>query len=46
MLLLLQTASPMQTMAIHILNESWVFDIIYGLFSPLMAESAVDKVMW
>ncbi|XP_034231180.1 alpha-tocopherol transfer protein [Thrips palmi] len=41
---LLETSSPMQTQAIHILNESWVFDIIYGLFSPILADSALDKL--
>lgn len=43
---LLETSSPMQTQAIHILNESWVFDIIYGLFSPLLADAALDKLFF
>ncbi|XP_052125502.1 alpha-tocopherol transfer protein [Frankliniella occidentalis] len=43
---LLETTLPMRTMAIHILNESWVFDIIYGLFSPLLADAAIDKVFF
>lgn len=41
---LLETASPMHTNAIHILNESWVFDIMYGLFSPLISDAGVDKL--
>ncbi|KAK3910664.1 Alpha-tocopherol transfer protein-like [Frankliniella fusca] len=43
---LIETTLPMRTVAVHILNESWVFDIIYGLFSPLLADTAIDKVFF
>ncbi|XP_018902394.1 alpha-tocopherol transfer protein isoform X2 [Bemisia tabaci] len=33
---LMVTSFPIKTFAIHIINESWVFDVVFSVFKPLL----------
>jgi len=35
---LIVSSIPMKTYAIHIINESWVFDTVFNLFKPLLGK--------
>ncbi|XP_051153477.1 alpha-tocopherol transfer protein-like isoform X2 [Leptopilina boulardi] len=41
---LMVTSFPMKTHAIHILNQSWVFDAIFAVFKPLLDSRMQDKI--
>ncbi|XP_034941872.1 alpha-tocopherol transfer protein-like [Chelonus insularis] len=43
---LMVTANPMKTYAIHILHQSWVFDMIYAVFKPLLNKEMQDRVFF
>ena len=43
-LALMVSAFPMKTYAIHILHQSWIFDIIFAVFKPLMDSRMQDKI--
>ncbi|XP_075214507.1 alpha-tocopherol transfer protein-like [Lycorma delicatula] len=35
---LMMTSFPMKTASIHVVNESWVFDMIFAVFKPLLGK--------
>ncbi|XP_067007616.2 alpha-tocopherol transfer protein-like [Anabrus simplex] len=35
---------PIRTHAIHIVNQSWVFDIVFALFKPLLDERMRERI--
>nr|CAD7410324.1 unnamed protein product [Timema poppensis] len=41
---LMVTSFPVRTHAIHIVNQSWVFDIIYTIFRPMLDERMKEKI--
>lgn len=41
---LMVTSFPMKTHAIHIIHQSWIFDIIYSMFKPLLNKKMQDRV--
>ncbi|XP_043466265.1 alpha-tocopherol transfer protein-like isoform X2 [Leptopilina heterotoma] len=41
---LMVTSFPMKTHAIHILNQSWVFDAIFAVFKPLLDSRMQGKI--
>lgn len=43
-LALMVYAFPMQTHAIHIVNQSWVFDAIFAVFKPLIDSRMHSKI--
>lgn len=43
---LMVTAFPMKVHAIHILHQSWIFDVIFAVFKPLLDTRMRDKVFF
>ncbi|XP_063976330.1 alpha-tocopherol transfer protein [Diachasmimorpha longicaudata] len=43
---LMVTSFPMKTHAIHILHQSWVFDVIYSVFKPLLSKEMQERVFF
>lgn len=43
---LMVTSFPMKIHAIHIVNQSWVFDLIYKIFRPLLDERMRSKIFF
>lgn len=43
---LMVTSFPLKVHALHIVFESWVFDIIYNMFKPLLSERMKDKIFF
>ncbi|XP_069698217.1 alpha-tocopherol transfer protein-like [Periplaneta americana] len=43
---LLVTSFPIRTHAIHIINESWVFDIMFAFFKPFLDERMREKIFF
>lgn len=41
-----QTSFPMKVHAIHIVNQSWVFDTIFNLFKPFLNEWMKEKIFF
>jgi len=41
---LLVTSFPIRTHAIHIINESWIFDIIFTIFKPFLDDRMKEKI--
>ncbi|PNF14739.1 hypothetical protein B7P43_G08927 [Cryptotermes secundus] len=41
---LMVTSFPIRTHAIHIVNESWVFDIIFAIFKPFLDDRMKEKI--
>ncbi|XP_063239797.1 alpha-tocopherol transfer protein-like isoform X2 [Bacillus rossius redtenbacheri] len=39
-----QSSFPIRTHGIHIVNQSWVFDIIFSIFRPLLNERMRSKI--
>ncbi|XP_032668648.1 alpha-tocopherol transfer protein isoform X2 [Odontomachus brunneus] len=44
MLSLMVTSFPIKTHAIHILNQSWIFDAIFAVFKPLLDNNMRNRV--
>lgn len=44
MISLMVTAFPIKTNAIHILNQSWVFDTIFAVFKPLLDAKMRNRI--
>lgn len=45
-LALMVTAFPMKTYAIHILHQSWVFDVIFAVFKPLLDVRMQNRIFF
>ncbi|KOC62670.1 Alpha-tocopherol transfer protein-like [Habropoda laboriosa] len=43
---LMVSAFPMKTHAIHILHQSWVFDVIFSVFKPLLDVRMQNKIFF
>ncbi|XP_044583551.1 alpha-tocopherol transfer protein isoform X1 [Cotesia glomerata] len=43
---LMVSSFPMKTYAIHILHQSWVFDMIYAMFKPLINKDMKERVFF
>ncbi|XP_026469368.1 alpha-tocopherol transfer protein-like [Ctenocephalides felis] len=43
---LMVTSFPMKTYAIHILNQSWVFEVIFAIFRPLLDARMRDRIFF
>ncbi|XP_053594282.1 alpha-tocopherol transfer protein [Microplitis demolitor] len=43
---LMVSSFPMKTYAIHILHQSWVFDMIYAMFKPLINKEMQERVFF
>ncbi|XP_076671503.1 alpha-tocopherol transfer protein isoform X2 [Andrena cerasifolii] len=43
---LMVTAFPMKTTAIHILHQSWVFDVMFAVFKPLLDVRMQNKIFF
>lgn len=43
---LMVSSFPMKTYAIHILHQSWVFDMIYAMFKPLINKEMKERVFF
>ncbi|XP_066588455.1 alpha-tocopherol transfer protein-like isoform X2 [Prorops nasuta] len=43
---LMVTSHPMKTHAIHILNQSWVFDAMFAVFKPLLNAKMKEKIFF
>ncbi|XP_003691963.3 alpha-tocopherol transfer protein isoform X1 [Apis florea] len=43
---LMVSAFPMKTHAIHILNQSWVFDVMFSVFKPLLDPRMQKKIFF
>lgn len=41
---LFQTSFPMKVFSIHIVNESWVFDMIFSMFKPFLGRRYRETV--
>lgn len=41
---LIGVSFPMKTIAIHIINESWVFDIVYTVFKQFMSAKYLERI--
>lgn len=41
---LLVTSFPIRPHAIHIINESWIFDIIFAIFKPFLDDRMKEKI--
>lgn len=41
---LMVTSFPIRTHAIHIVNESWIFDIIFAIFKPFLDDRMKEKI--
>lgn len=46
MLSLMVTAFPIRIHALHILNQSWVFDAIFAVFKPLLDANMRNKLFF
>lgn len=46
MLSLMVTAFPMKTHAIHIINQSWIFDAIFAVFKPLLDSNMRNRIFF
>lgn len=46
MLSLMVTAFPIRIHALHILNQSWVFDAIFAVFKPLLDTNMRNKIFF
>ncbi|CAH1105866.1 unnamed protein product [Psylliodes chrysocephalus] len=40
------TSFPMKIHALHIVNQSWIFDIIYNIFKPFLDERMKEKIFF
>ncbi|KAL3280643.1 hypothetical protein HHI36_003879, partial [Cryptolaemus montrouzieri] len=40
------TSFPVKIHAIHIVNQSWVFDMVYNLFKPFMNERMKSRIFF
>lgn len=43
---LMVSAFPMKTHAIHILHQSWVFDVMFSVFKPLLDARMQKKIFF
>ncbi|KAK0076907.1 hypothetical protein PV325_004708 [Microctonus aethiopoides] len=43
---LMVSSFPMKTHAIHIIHQSWVFDMIYAMFKPLLNKQMQQRVFF
>lgn len=43
---LMVSAFPMKTHAIHILHQSWVFDVMFAVFKPLLDVRMQNKIFF
>ena len=43
---LMVSAFPMTTNAIHILHQSWVFDVMFSVFKPLLDVKMQNKIFF
>ncbi|XP_076243158.1 alpha-tocopherol transfer protein [Calliopsis andreniformis] len=43
---LMVTAFPMKTTAIHILHQSWVFDVMFAVFKPLLDVRMQNRIFF
>nr|XP_023028323.1 clavesin-1-like [Leptinotarsa decemlineata] len=40
------TSFPMKVHALHIVNQSWIFDMIYNIFKPFVDERMKEKIFF
>lgn len=41
-----QTSFPMKVHALHIVNQSWVFDMVYNMFKPLLSNVMRERLFF
>ncbi|KAJ8950104.1 hypothetical protein NQ318_017829, partial [Aromia moschata] len=46
MVQIMVTSFPMKVHALHIVNESWIFDMVYGLFKPFLDDRMKEKIFF
>lgn len=46
MLSLMVTSFPIRIYALHILNQSWVFDAIFAVFKPLLDANMKNRIFF
>lgn len=43
---LMVSAFPMKTHAIHILHQSWIFDVMFAMFRPLLDANMQSRIFF